>query len=476
MKLNWKKIDWLLLPALAATVLAFIHPGDTVWLGDEGALMALAINANDAGVPAPHGLIGSVGVAYGALAVWLNQILLLFTADVIAIVAIRAAVCVLAAWGALWRLSRILHVPLGAGASLFFCSPFVWFYLRMPWDNVLLLPLSLWYAVFLAEYLREGKFRVGAGALIFLAVMFYLHPLSGVISLGFAAGVLCFRRAELRRDWKKFALVAACILLGLSPWLATFFRDCNPDLYSRPRGMIQPLLSTLTSFQNLTGWGFADHFAPEAGLTVPGTLLLLSVPVILFFVLLGGVVVARRFRNREANTFDRLACCAAATVCFYIMLFPLLRLNPRPHYNSIVLFAWLLLAWRGFTVLRGDYRTLATALLGLACLVEVVFLADFSAGVHRFSGTSSPYFGTTLAGQWAVARNLVAAKRMNPDFSVQVEVDYLKRQPLPFRVLTALAERTELPEFYFFTRAVLLPSRSGCGIDLIFLKQPVEQQ
>lgn len=470
MKLNWKKIDWLLLPALAATVLAFIHPGDTVWLGDEGALMALAINANDAGVPASRGLIGSVGIAYGALAVWLNQILLLFTADVIAIVAIRAGVCVLAAWGALWRLSRILHVPLGAGASLFFCSPFVWFYLRMPWDNVLLLPLSLWYAVFLAEYLREGKFRAGAGALIFLAVMFYVHPLSGVIGLGFVFGVLCLRRVELRRDWKKFALTGACILLVLSPWLAAFFRDCNPDLYSRPQGTVESLLGTLTSFQNLTGWGFADRFAPEAGLTVPGTLLLLSAPVMLFFVLLGSIVVVRRFRNREANTFDRLAGCAAATVCFYIVLFPLLRLNFQPHYNSIVLFAWLLLAWRGFTVLRGDYRTLATALLGLACLVEVVFLADFSDGVHRFSGTSSPYFGTTLAGQWAVARNLVAAKRMNPDFRVQVEVDYLKRQPLPFRVLTALAERTELPEFYFFNRAVLLPSRSGYGIDQIFLK------
>lgn len=470
MKWKWKKIDWLLLPALAATVWAFVHPGDTVWLGDEGALMALAINANDAGVPASHGLIGPVGIACGALAVWLNQILLLFTADAIAIVAIRAGVCVLAAWGALWRLSRILHIPVGPGASLFFCSPFVWFYLRMPWDNVLLLPLSLWYAVFLAEYLREGKFRAAAGSIIFLAVMFYLHPLSGVTALGFLVSVLCFRRAELRRDWKKFALAGACILLGLSSWLATFFRDYNPDLYSRPRGMIEPLLGALTSFQNLTGWGFADHFAPEAGLSVSGTLLLFSVPMILFFVLLGGVVVLRRFRNREENTFDRLAGCSAVTICLYILLFPLLRLNPQPHYNSIVLFAWLLLAWRGFTVLHGDYRTLATALLGLACLVEVAFLADFSAGVHRFSGTSSPYFGTTLARQWGIARYLIAAKQANPGFRVEVKVDSLNRQPLPLRVLAALAERMEQPEFDSFSRAVLLPSRSGYGIDLIFLK------
>jgi len=470
MKIDRKKIDWLLLPALAATVSALIHPGDTVWLGDEGSLMALAINANDAGVPASRGLIGSVGVAYGALAVWFNQVLLLLTADPIAIMAIRTVVCVLVSWGALWRLSRILHVPLGPGASFFFCSPFVWFYLRMPWDNVLLLPLSLWYAVFLAEYLRKGKFRFAAGALIFLALMFYLHPLSGVISLGFAAGVLCFRRAELRRDWKKFALTGACILLALSPWLATFFRDYNPNMYSRPQGRAEPLWGTLTSFQNLTGWGFSDHFAPEAGLTVPGTLLLFSVPVILFFILLGAVVVVRRFRNREANTFDRLAGCSIATIGLYILLFPLLRLNPQPHYNSIVLFAWLLLAWRGFTVLRGDHRTLATALLGLACLVEVAFLADFSAGVHRFSGTSSPYFRATLAQQWAVARNLIAAKQANPDFYVEVKVDYLNQYSLPLRVLTALAERTKLPKFYFFTRAVLLPSRSGFGIDQIFLK------
>lgn len=470
MKLNWKKIDWLLLPALAATVLAMLYPGDIPWLGDEGALMALAINANDAGGPASHGLIGSVGIAYGALAVWIHQILLLFTADPMVIAAIKTGVCMLVSWAALWRISRILHVPLGPGASLFFCSPFVWLYSRMLWDNVLLLPLSLWYAAFLADYLREGKFRAAAGAIIFLALMFYLHPLSGVIALGFAVSVLCFRRVELRRDWKKFALIGACLLLALSPWLASMFRDYNPDMYARPQGIVEPFLGTLTSFQNLTGWGFSDRFAPESGLSIPGTLLLFSVPVILFFVLLGGVVVVRRFRNREENTFDRLACCSAATIGFYILLFPLFRLNPQPHYNSIVLFAWLLLAWRGFTVLRGDYRTLAAALLGLACLVEVVFLSDFSAGVHRFAGTNSPYFGTTLAQQWGVARNLVAAKRVNPDFQVQVQVDYLNRHPLPFRVLTALAERTKLPEFYSFSRAVLLPSRTGCGIDQIFLK------
>ncbi|MPM90633.1 hypothetical protein SDC9_137755 [bioreactor metagenome] len=70
MKFNWKKFDWLLLFPLAATFLALLRPGDTVWLGDEAGLMALALQANEAGHPAAHGLVGSMGVAYGALVVW----------------------------------------------------------------------------------------------------------------------------------------------------------------------------------------------------------------------------------------------------------------------------------------------------------------------------------------------------------------------------------------------------------------------
>ena len=101
---------------------------------------------------------------------------------------------------------------------------------------------------------------------------------------------------------------------------------------------------------------------------------------------------------------------------------------------------------------------------------EVAFLADFSAGVHRFSGTSSPYFRTTLARQWVIARYLIAAKQVNPNFRVEVKVDYLNQNSLPLRVLAALAERMELLESYSFSRAVLLPSRSGYGMDLILLK------
>ena len=52
--------------AAAASLLALLWPGNTVWLGDEADLLNLALDANEAGVPAARGLQGSVSVFYGA--------------------------------------------------------------------------------------------------------------------------------------------------------------------------------------------------------------------------------------------------------------------------------------------------------------------------------------------------------------------------------------------------------------------------
>lgn len=470
MKFNWKKFDWLLLFPLAATFLALLRPGDTVWLGDEAGLMALALQANEAGHPAAHGLVGSMSVAYGALVVWLNQLLLLFASDPVAIVWCRTALALACCWGAVWKLARIFHLPVAPGAAFFFCSPFVWFYLRMPWDNIWLLPLSLWYAVFLALYLRGEKFTPVIGCAVFLTAMLYLHPVSAAIPAGFAVAVLWFRRSALRRDWWKFLLTGTAALALLSPWLIPLFRDYGRDGGPPPGLFGEVLTGTLTSFRNLTGWGFSDRFAPETGLSLFGTLLAVSVPVILFFVALGVITVVRRLRRGEGNTFDRVGCCCVATILLYALILSVLRPEHQIHYNSAVTFAWLLLAWRGFAAFRDDYRRVAPGLLAFALLLEVAFLVDFSRQIRANSGGASSFYGTTLAQQWTIARNLAAAHRANPELRVDLRVERWRENPLPLQVLISLAMRTDLPPSGFYRQAVLLPSRSGNGIDLLLLE------
>ena len=62
MRFDWKKFDYFLLFAAAATLLALLFPGDTVWLRDEAELMALALDANEAGRPALEGLADPSGI------------------------------------------------------------------------------------------------------------------------------------------------------------------------------------------------------------------------------------------------------------------------------------------------------------------------------------------------------------------------------------------------------------------------------
>ena len=472
MKFDWKKFDYFLLFAAAATLLALWYPGDTVWLRDEARLIALALDANEAGRPALHGLPGSTGVAYGALIVWLNQLLLLATSDPVVIVAIKGVLLLGLCWGALLRLARCLHLPAGPGAALWFCSPFIWFYLRMPWDNIWLLPMSLWYVVCAAHFFRDGRMSMVVWAGGLFALMFYLHPVSVAIPLGFAAGVLLFRLELFRREWWKFCAVGAGVLIVLSPFLYRCIRGYSPDVGAIRVSFLTALGGVVKCWQNLTAFGFTDRFAPEVGLGIPGMWVVLSIPVIVFFMILGAIVVIRRWRRKELNTFDRLCVCGGITVVFLAVELLVLRVEPQTHYNSVVAFAWLLLAWRGFTALRGDYRKTAEIVLCAALILELLLLADFSRLVHRYSGGSSEYFGTTLARQWRVVRSLTAAHLANPALTVELEVDRFREEPLPLQVLIRLALRSEkLPDVGPAPRsAKLLPSRSGSGIDLVLME------
>lgn len=454
--------------AAAASLLALLWPGNTVWLGDEADLLNLALDANEAGVPAARGLQGSVSVFYGALVVWLNQILLKITFNPVAIAGIKSALSIAAAWPALRLLAGEFRIPVGFGAALYFASPFVFFYIRQPWDNVWLMPLGLWFAVFMAKFLRAGSWRTCAGAALTAAAMFYLHPVSTAVPAGFALGVLVFRR-PLRPALIRCAVSAGGALILLAPYLRRCWLDFAPLPAERPP-FGSGLIAGGFAFRNLTGLGFPERFSPASGAGLWWVLLAAAGLAIAFFALLGVVAVVHRMRRKEElSTFDRATGCAILTALCHMLLLATLRLEAYPHYNSAVVFAWLLIAWRGFTAFSGDFPRAGRRIAAAALLLEFGFLVNFTAVVERECGGGTDFFGCTLGRQWQIARNLWAARCANPDLQVELEVERLRTDPRPLQALIRLARRTPLPPADPYRQALLLPSRQGSGFDLLLL-------
>jgi hypothetical protein len=270
------------------------------------------------------------------------------------------------------------------------------------------------------------------------------------------------------KSGKKIIWVGVGTLAALLPLLYKVFREYAPDDET-----LLPLHSVLGgvfgSWRNLTAFGFSDRFAPETGLDILGMSVMLSVPVIVFFMILGVITVIRRWRRGELNLFDRLCICVMANILFFGIEAVIFRFDANAFGFMIALGYWLL-AWRGFVAFRGDYKRIANGLLAGALLLELGFIAGFSYQIEENSGGGSQYFGAALSRQWLVAKTLTAAHLANKDLEVKLEVESYKIDPTPLQTLITLALRSKnLPEVGKIKEARLLPARRGNGIDLILI-------
>ena len=239
--------------------------------------MALALDANEAGRPALEGLADPSGIPRGIPIVWLNQILLLVTSNPVVIVAIKGVVLLGLCWGAILRLAHCLHLPAGPGAALWLCSPFIWFYLRMPWDNIWLLPLSLWFTVLRGALSarRADAARRGRGSVVRADVL----P-----AAGFGGG-----SARIRGGGRVLPAGAVptgvpeilCRRRGSSGAARTLAVSGRAGRDVRCRGGPGSVFfragGIARCWQNLTAFGFTDRFTPEIGLGIPGLLVMFSI-------------------------------------------------------------------------------------------------------------------------------------------------------------------------------------------------------
>ncbi len=469
MQTGIRKIDYLLLLALAGTLLILILPGSTVWLGDESRLLGEALNANTEGRLATKSIIGSSWVAYGPPVVWLNQLLLLLTHNPVVIAAVKCLLSVSLAWWGILRLARRLGFSPGAPAALYFCAPYVYFYCRMPWDNVWLMPLGLLFVSCLAGFFRSGKFREAAGMATLLTIMILIHPIALVIGAGTALTLLLLRWKRLLREWWKFLLAGAAALAVLLP----YFLRIQGELVSRAGAPLvmtvwEKLAGLLIAFRNLSPFEFTAYFG---GFTLPWYLAWIEpagFAAVGLLTLAGAVAAVRNFRSGQADVFDETAVAALAVYGCYFAGLLLLSYDLQMHYHSVVLAFLLVLAWRGWLELRAWRRPWAVPGLAVLAAAELALSLHFLLMMETNGGTPSPRLGATLERQWEVAQSLTAARRSNPGLAVGIEVESLVRDPFPLAVLIRLAFDRELPPSPVYRRALLRPSADGYGIELWF--------
>jgi hypothetical protein len=436
-----RAIVFTLLALLMA--LQLVRPGDGAFINDEPNLIGKALAANRAGHLAPHGLLGSLGVEYSPLCAWFYQLVLLVTSNALAITLIKTAIVWSCVWLALWSITRrvaltpwpLLLIPL---------SPFLWFYQRLLWDNVFLIPISAaMVATTLAFSSRPSAVRLAA--LTALAVLaFHVHVLATVPIVACALTVIVFRSAWLRAHVFTAVGIAAAALAVSAPYLRTLVFDRVESYHPHP-SIGRSLAGALFGFRVFSHDGFED-FLSAFYRDLPGAHALPAITG--WLVVVAGLAALATFVAcavrgaipvREWTLERQLAFLAAAMVIGELVLFALLRLEPFWHYFNGVWLGYFGLLWWGFDRVRP--RAWARAALALAIAAVGVLTLLFAEFAHAHHGDRSETYGAALADQIEVARELVERRPENVSFEVRNFALY----PHALRVLVELERERASP-------------------------------
>ncbi len=422
----------------------FVWLGDAPFINDEPRLLGMALEANRQGTLAGQGLMGSLGIRYGPLAVWFYQAALLLTRDPVKIVAFRVlAVSLVTGLSILWiaRLLPRLSAPLGA---LAFLSPYLWFYSRQLWDNNFCIPLSsLAFASYLAFTKRP---RVGVLGAVFLSWTFlfltHLMALAVIVPMGIHF-ILVHRKWIARRWWVAllFAAGAAALSSGYLSYLAGAAVRPGPTAGGGGSGWLFPLLGGRTfsaiGLDYFLGKGWTSGavlggaIRSQAGAVAVSAL---SYALVWVGILLCGWRVFRAARRgEERDLFFHASVIALSALAFQVLLFGLAGTGGHPHYyNATWIFCFFFL-WAALSdpLLRG-WGWAAGLVMGTAL---AIVLADFILVIHVRGGTRGVHYGPTLANQVDVVKKIAAYR---PDSKVDCEVDHWLIFPKTFVILNNL--------------------------------------
>jgi hypothetical protein len=457
-----------------ATVL---RPGDAPWINDEPIMMETAIRYNATrsdlyGVwlpvtPAPFGLMGTRGARYGPLPIWIDQLFLAFTHNLVVMMACRAAVCSAVTAIALLWLSRTLGLsPWLAVATML--SPWLWFYSRQLWDNSLCVPLS---ALFLAAYADFFAIRRRWSLqLCTLCAMCLLltHFMSVALLVPVALHLSITRFRTLW--WFKWGVAAIIVIVAGVSWpywyfLVEHYHGKTPGGSSPWLGWFYPLLGahhlTAAGLDNILGegWQYTLPVAVRSILLAAQWFSLAAYGAVWTGMLLALIRGTRVFVPRlRSTTMDHLCLVALAIWIGQSILNGLEHIDEGPHYFNATwivyaLFAWLSIDFLGrrFVAARALMPVYGVSLLTVAAIVAIK--------LHHDGGTRSANYGTALADQLQAAHRI---DEFSPDSPRQIDLPQWSAHPLG---LATLLELLPPPNGPHPTRLLLIRYRDAFAND-----------
>ncbi len=451
---------WLLLALALTCALSLAFPGDAPWINDEPKLILSALQANSARTLAQHGLMGTRYVAYGPLAVWVYQALLLLSRNLEVLVVLHALLLSTGTALALFWLARELRLwPWFA--VVIALSPYLWFYNRLLWDNTLNIPLS---ALAVAAYAAFLSRRSGV-ALLLCVCCLLMEPLVHFMSLAmvvpFALHMLVFERRALW--YRKWALLAVLAIAAAAYWYygRALYSDYLIPLYGQARsatlvpasqrievpgfglGFAFPLLGG--RLLSATGLDYFFGAALESAplLAVARAVSVIAFPLVWWGIILSGRLVARAFRSKQCTPLDHLVGLCLAILVTQIIMNGLTNTHGHPHYFNATWIAYAMFAWLSVDdmVKIRSLRWLVPihgAALGVASVSLLIL-------VHSTGGTRDPRYGPSLKNQMEIAAEI---NRRAPESAITTDVENFVRFPQSIAVLRLLdgsAPRPPLP-------------------------------
>jgi len=383
-------------PYLFLTILAILptllFPGDTPWVADEPAEVAMALQANQEHRLASQALSGNFFIHYGPMPIQLNQLLLLISHDPRILIFFRALIVAsLTAISLLW-LAKTLRLPIYL-APVILISPHIWLWTRQPWAAFLVTPLSILAIAAFAEYLKT---RCGFSLSIVIAAacaMPLIHPQSVPVSCILLPAIAAHARRDLWAHRGKILLPLLILAFLNYQYLAdTMDRVSVPAIIAQGHpsntSRLAAFLGAFQSARLITPYAFESPLNPSNPLvTCAHWLGLLPIPLTILGLLLSLWTILRDRSHREIAHDPHRAQLNLSFILLLIFLAHALfaaatRLPPSPHYQFALFGPTVLAIWLALQRLPSGHFIRATTLCLFAASMTVFTLRTLI-HVHR---------------------------------------------------------------------------------------------
>jgi len=434
-------------------LLTALRPGDASWVNDEPLMMEMAIRYNHtvSGVyginlpftPCPFGLQGTHGARYGPLPVWLDQIFLAFTSNLVLMVALRAILFSSLTVIVLDRLVKAVQLS-GWFAVITMLSPSVWLYSRSLWDSTWCIPFSALLLAAYAQFLANPKPAALTKVIIFCVLLSLIHLMGAALVLPILLHLLIFHRERIwAARWRLGVAILVCIYV-FWPYLFYFFGHLRPSVYGNQSGLLGwffPLFGgdfqTLNIASTLPDWkvqapAILQYLVEIAQWISRGAYTLVWLGMGLA---VSGAVSAIR-GPRSASVTDHLCLVALSVWICQTILDGFGRVYGTMHYQSgtwcvYALFGWIAANWLWLRIPKGIFTSLI-AIYAASVLFGIGFITTT---IARNAGARYVNAGTTLGNQIATVEDL---RRYSDNSSVDIEVPQWKLYPMAWKVLMEL--------------------------------------